>query len=422
MFRAQFSYPLRKLIFPLSMLVLIGCTQVGDDTRDPDPSVSPNGMLYIDVIGDFMKLDPSKDSVYWRAPIPQYFNSSGNPMTFDSGYFYHGNHMSITCFRTSTGGVAWSHSWLAFSDAYTYREPAFKDSMVFFTYPTSAWDHGYLLCMNKKTGGLYWKIQIDSGGVYTSFNGVPVISGDKVVCMTRNANDQIVLKAFLAKTGQLVWATAPINASIRNKFWEKNGRIYTAYGNDAVCYDAATGQELWKTSIQDPSYHYSYNFLDNDKMVVVRVISNITYKVIQLSLASGTVIQSQQLILPSTYASFSQLIAPLGISYQNNKLYVAHYYSIDSLDIYAHDVNTLSQLWTKRFANHLLTGQAPVLSDKYLIFPINDKYNTPSQDTSKMIFLDLSGNLLKKIPYNTIYTDKLVYEENGVFYDQGKRF
>lgn len=421
MFRAHFSYPLRKFIFPLCMLVLIGCTQAGDDTPGPDPSGSPNGMLYVNVVGEFMKLEPSTDSVYWRAPILIYNNSSGNPMTFDSGFFYFGNYMSMTCYRASTGSMVWTHSWLAFSDAYTYREPAFKDSLIFFTYPTSVWDHGYLMTMNKKTGAYYWKRQIDSGGVFTSFNGIPVVSGDKVICMTRNANDQSVLKAFNTLTGQEAWAT-PVNFSMQNKLLEKNGKLFSAYANEAVCFDATNGQVLWKTDIRNPIYKYTYNFIENDKLVVVRVLNNYEYQVIQLNLNSGTVISSQHISLLTTYASFSQLIAPLGCSYRNNKLYLAHYYSIDSMDMYAFDASNVSQLWTKRFANSLLTGLAPVLTDKYLIFPINDQYNGPTPEKSTMIMLDLSGNVVKKVPFRSVYTDKMVYEENGVVYSQGQHF
>lgn len=404
-----------------SLIFLTACTRAGDDNNpEPNPS-SPNGTLYVNVVGEFMKLEPSTDSVYWRSPALIYNSSAGNPMTFDSGYFYFGNYMSITCYRASTGAVAWSHQWLAFSDAYTYREPAFKDSLIYFTYPTSVWDHGYLMCMKKRTGALVWKHQYDSGGVFTSFNGIPVISGDKVICMTRNANDQLILKAFNTLTGQLAWAN-PVSASMQNKLLEKNGRLYSAYANDAVCFDANTGQQLWKTDIKDPVYKYSYNFLANDKLVVVRVLNNYEYQVIQLNLNTGAVISSQHISLLTTYASFAQLIAPLGCSYRDNKLYLAHYYSIDSLDIYSFDASNASQLWTKRFANSLLTGLAPVLTDRYLIFPVNDQYNGPTPEKSNMIVLDLAGNLVKKVPFRSIYTDKMVYEENGVYYYQGQRF
>lgn len=415
-------FALRRLMpVVLAGVVLLSCTRgSGDETPEPNPS-SPNGMLYVNVVGYFMKMDPSTDSEYWRAPVLHLFNSSGNPMSFDSGYFYHGNYMSMTCYRASNGAVVWSHNWLAFSDAITYREPVFKDSLIYFTYPTSVWDHGYLMCMNKRTGAFRWKQQIDSGIVTNNFNGIPVISGDKVICMTRNANDQLVLKAYQSTTGQLIWAT-PVNASVQNKFWEKNGRLYTAYGNDAVCFDANTGQMLWKTPIQQPAYKHSYNFLDQDKLVVVRALNNYQYQFIQVNLSSGSVISSQPVSVFTTYASFTDLIAPQGCSYRNNKVYLEHYYSVDSMDMLAFDVNNASPLWSKRFANSLITRQAPVLTNQYLIFPINDQYNGPNQEKSNMIFLDLAGNLVKKVPFRSIYTDKLVYEENGVVYEQGQRF
>jgi hypothetical protein len=63
-----------------------------------------------------------------------------------------------------------------------------------------------------------------------------------------------------------------------------------------------------------------------------------------------------------------------------------------------------------------MSGAAPVLTDKYIIFPVNDQYNTPDPYRSKMIFLDYAGNTVKVLPFHSAYTDGFVYKENGVVY------
>jgi hypothetical protein len=82
----------------------------------------------------------------------------------------------------------------------------------------------------------------------------------------------------------------------------------------------------------------------------------------------------------------------------------------------------LSQQWKVRLSNNLITGEAPLLTDKYLLVPVNEHYATPGSNRSDMIFLDLSGKQVKKIPYNTTYTDVFCYQENAVLYQQPFRF
>lgn len=413
---------LRTLLICIAFLAsLSGCTKSYDEPETPPVKDNPNGMFYINVVGDFMKLQTSNDSVHWRSQNMNLFNSWNNPLTFDSNYFYHGNYNSITCYSTSSGLPVWGYSWLAFQDAISYREPAFNDSLIFFTAPTSVWDHGYLFCKNKRTGAAKWHQQIDSGGVYKSFNGIPLVVGDKVISLTRNQYDQKRLVAFSATTGTRLWSVA-VNDSMSSKMWTVNGKIYSGYGPNATCYDAANGQLLWHTSLNSSAAWWSYNFVDGDKMIVVKTLNNSDYKIIQLQLSTGTITKSTDLTIPSTYTGVPQILAPLGCAYQNNKLYIASYYSIDSLELFSYDVNTMTQQWKTGIHNHLLTGQAPLATDKYIILPVNDKYDTPGQTVSNMLFLNLSGKEVRKIPYQSIYTDRFSYRENGVLYEQPLRF
>lgn len=407
----------KSILFPALLLLLIRCTSNFPDDEPPVNPDNPNGLFYVNVVGDFMKLDASTDSVYWKSGVLNLFNSSGNPMVFDSNYFYHGNYTSLTCYSAVTGLPVWTNSWLAFSDAITYREPAFNDSSIFFTSPTSVWDHGYLYCKNKRTGAARWEKKIDFGNVYNNFNGIPIVYGDRVITLTRDNNDQQYLTAFAVQTGDQAWSV-PVSPTMRSKLSLLNGKIYSAFGPEALCYDASNGQLLWQKDLGVATAWWTHNFFDNDKLVVVKVLSNSQYKVLQLRKDNGDILQSQDLVVITSYAQNNQIISPTGCEVRSNRLYITSVNTIDSIDLFCYDLNNLSRKWKTTLENSLFTRQAPVLTDKYLVLPTNDQYDTPNQARSNMVFLDLSGKLVKKVPFNSVYTDGFVYKENGVLYRQ----
>lgn len=410
------------LLCPILFVVFSRCSENNDPEPEPEPDKdNPKGMLYINIVGQYMKLDASNDSVYWQAPTLYLFNSYRNPMTFNSDYFYHGNYTSMTCYSAVTGLSAWSFSWPAFGDAVSYQWPAFNDSLIFFSSPTSVWDHGALYCKNKKTGASFWQVPIDSGEVDTDFNGVPLLNGDKVISLTRNQNNEKHLTAFSIRTGDRLWST-PVGDKTASKWWLLDGRLYSAYGPEALCLDAATGKLLWETDINAPDAAWTYNFFDAGKLIVVKVLNNTDYKILQIQQSNGTITSTKDLAIPTTYAAQTQMIAPLGCAYGDNDLYIASFNDIDSLDILSYDITGMKQQWKKRLANSLFTGEAPILTDKYLVFPTNDQYNSPDPAHSNMIFLDHAGELVKKVPFHSTYVDGFVYKEDGIVYPQPQRF
>jgi outer membrane protein assembly factor BamB len=407
------------ILFPI--FIFFSCTRSFQQPDKPATPDNSNGTLYINIVGNFMKMDVPGDSVYWVSNVLDLPNSVGNPMTFDSGCFYHGNYSGMACYNTTTGLPLWTFSWLAFSDAIPYIEPAFNSSQVFVSSPTSEWDHGHLYCLNKTNGAVSWQVPIDSGYVDTSFNGVPLLYGNNVIILTRGHTDQKYLSAFSIQDGSRQWSV-PVSYNMTPKLWLDAGRIYSAYGPEAFCFDAATGQLLWETDLNTPNTWWTYNYLDADKIVVVKVKDNSNYGILQIRKDNGSVVKSGNLVIPTTYAQYTQRIAPMGCSYKNNTIYIAGFYSVDSLDIYSYDISSLSQQWKVRLSNNLITGEAPLLTDKYLLVPVNEHYATPGSNRSDMIFLDLSGKQVKKIPYNTTYTDVFCYQENAVLYQQPFRF
>lgn len=405
----------RLLTLGILLGFLFSCTKTLPDKPNIPPVSDSAGILYVNVVGYFIKLDASTDSVYWWSQTMNLFGSSGNPIAFDGDNFYHGNANGLTGYSTSSGSPVWMTSWVGFDNAIPYQEPAFNDSLIFYASPTSYWQYGSLYCRNKLTGAFHWQVQLDSGDIETNFTGTPAVYNDKVFLLTRNHNNSKILKAFSITDGSLQWAV-PVNDSTPSKFRVENGRIYSAYGPTVFCLDAATGHTIWNTDVNMHSCWWTHDFMDGDKQIIVKVTGNNTYTVIIIQKSTGAVIGHQDLVVPSTYNTFNFDLTPIGCGYRNENLVLASFYSKDSMDILSYDINTMSQKWSKRFANSVMTGGAPVLTDNYIIFPVNLQYNTAVDKNSEFIFLDYSGNKVKDLPFHSIYTDGFVYKENGQIY------
>ena len=429
-----------KLLVFISLVALFcSCTKnfsnptgpsSSSDSSGPSTADSPNGMFYISILGgsdvNYIKLGAANDSIYWNMPQINYGSSWGNPLSFDSDYFYNGNPSSITCYNSATGSPVWEFWWLAAANGLSYREPAFNDSLIFVTSPTNVGGgDANLYCNNKRTGAAKWQVSIDAGYADSEFNAIPVVNGNNVLTLTRDQNDQKYLTAFSVQNGSMVWSV-PVDNSMHSKLMLSAGKIYSAYGPLAVCYDASNGQLLWQTNIDmnvpagDRSY--TYNFIDGNTLIVVDILSNTDYKILQIQTATGAIVKSSDLTISTTYPSapFYQLPAQLNCAYSKNTLYIASFYSVDSLDILSYNITTMSQNWKQRFGTSLDDEDAPVLTDKFLMFPINEQINNSTQ--TNMVVLDLNGKLIKELPFTTLYTTVFDYVENGVVYQQTESY
>ena len=410
-----------SFIIPACLLsLLLSCTATNPDPNPPVPD-NPSGSIYINVVGYFSKFDVAKDSLLWSAMDLNLFNSYRNPLVLDSSGLYRGNYGGITCYNASTGLVSWSHSWIAFSDAINYREPVFNDTQVFYTTPTSVWDHGYLFCKNKFNGVSKWTVQIDSGDVFTGFNGVPLVVGDKVVTITRSQNNEKRLTAFSVQNGSRIWSV-PVSSTIPSRLQTSGGNIFSLYGPEAFCFDATNGNQLWRTDLNAAASFKTYSFFENDKLVIVHINGNNQYKITQLQKGTGVVVSSRDLTVPTgpVFSSSGYPDAHRGCYYKNNKIYISSFENYDSLNLFAYDVNSLTQIWRKGLLAHTETVEGPpVFTDKYFILLLNTKKTTdPDYYGSKMVFIGYDGKLVKEVPFLAIYTDGFVYKENGVVFHQ----
>lgn len=411
----------KRFLFCLFLIgALASCTKTNElndpPANNPPPPPPPNngkpgGSLYINVVGNFAKINTRDSSVVWTSQTVNLFGASGNPMTFDSNTFYHGNLYGITAYSTQTGISRWTFSWLAFSDALSYREPAFKDSLIFFTSPTNEWDHAYLYCLNKKTGQLYWKKQIDAGYPDVAFNATPMVVDDKVVVLTRDQTNHLHLSAFRISDAVQAWTTQPNdNLSLRLRLVD--GKIYSTSNQYIICYNGTDGSLKWQTDTQLSAQNLTSTFFDQGKLVLVKNL-NQDYTILEMDINNGNVIKRSDLTVPTQFGD--PKYAPFGCNYRTNTLFVTTHYNFDTASIRAYDLSTLALKWEKRFAFYGFAYFVPLQTDKYLIFPINNTYPAGNSD---MYFLDFDGNLVTKIPFSANYTDGLAYMEDGILYKQ----
>ena len=407
---------LKSLFLSLGILIFItNCTKT-DTLDDPQTTLHDNltGSLYIDCAGWFVRIG-IKSGLIWSSDSRNLFGSNGNPMTFDTATFYHGNLYGLTAYSSQTGIPRWSFNWPAFDDAISYREPAFKDSLLFLTSPTNFMKHATLYCINKNNGARIWEKEIDSGNVFKGFNTTPMIVDNNVIVLTRNALSQISLSSFNATDASLAWKSE-INDSLSFRLRLSDKKIYSTTTGQVICYDAVTGVLKWKTDLQQNHFKMTATFFEQNKIILVREANN-DYTIFTLDSVNGNVINKVTIPVPTDlpYPDY----ASLGCNYRNNTFFVASRQSNDTTTLRSYDLSTLSMKWEKRFANYINTEFTPLLTDKHLVFPINDSYPNAK---SKMYFLDLNGKISSNIPFDANYTAGFVYVVDGVIYKQENKF
>jgi hypothetical protein len=331
-------------------------------------------------------------------------------MIFDSTTFYHGNYGGLTAYSMQTGISRWTYSWLAFNDALGYREPAFKDSLLFLTAPTSVWDHAYLYCLNKKTGITYWRKVLDAGYVSIQFNTTPMVIGDNVIVLTRDADNHKHLTAFKSTDGSQAWTT-PANDSLTLQLKLINGNIYSVSDTYVSCYNGNDGSLKWQTDLQINNFTMTSVFQEQDNLVLVKVNGK-DYTIIKINTITGVVSNRSTITVPSDVTD--PKYAPLSCNYKNNILFLSTHHNFDTVSIRAYDLNSMSMKWEKLFAHYGFAELNTLLTNKYLLVPINNSY---PEGKTIMYFLDFNGKQVSRVPYNTNYTDRFAYVENGIIYN-----
>jgi outer membrane protein assembly factor BamB len=404
-------------LFLLTIIFIGGCTKTNvleDPPAGPDPNIptgdnKPAGILYVNGIDSFYKINARNGAIIWTSSNRNIANSYTNPICFDSGTFYHGNHTGVTAYSTQTGISRWWSYWFTLSDADGFKEPVIKDSLIFITAPTSSWKHGYLFCMGKAAGTLHWQQRIDSGDVGRTFNTTPMIMGSNVVVATRDAANHKYLTAFSISNGSKQWSSAA-NDSLALKLKFADGKIYSTSHKNVYCYSATDGSLLWTSDLAQASYKDAYMFFDQQKLVLVKV-ANEAYSIATIDINNGKLLSRTTLAMNS--------YATTDCDYYKNTLFVTRHPTADSISISAFDLSSLSAKWERRFPCYIYSLSRPLITDKYCIVPIGSA--DPFGDDT-MFFLDLNGNVISSFPLYSDNTEDLLYVENGTVYKMDRRF
>ena|GEM_PF-1845481 len=405
--------PLFKAYFLLfSVVLFFSCRK--SSTPVLNNPVGSNGVFYIQCINPaganvLKKIDTHDTNANWE--VLDY--SSGQSFSYDSGHIYGGSYSSLSSYDASTGIYDWNFYWLNVYNG-NYIQPAFKDSLVFCTKASDFWDFSYLFCVNRNTGGMKWRNQLDSAGAIrsSSFQSNPIVVNNDVIATTRSYNNDLRIVCFDILRGQKIWASA-INNTLSSMIKIDDGKIYSTTGRYASCYSTVDGSLLWQTDTRS-SYNSTLTFFDQTKIVVSKDSGN-TNTIIILDKSSGSIINSFTPNIPGEYYR--------GTAYANNTLYLSSFFD-SAYELRAYNINDMTQKWKYTFAPcGWFSSLASIITDKYLIVSVdlptvyNPAISIPDDSSqAKMLFLDFSGKLVTQVPYVGYYTRGFVYLDNGVPY------
>ena len=409
---------LLKLVcsFFLLSIGLFACTKGNgpDEPNHPDSIITPkpDGILYLDCIAEFEKLNVADSSVIWKAKHQNYGSAAGNQMIFDSTNFYFGNNTSLFAYSRTNGANVWRLAFNTYPEDVEYREAVLNDTIILITSPTGRLGRAELFCANKKTGVLKWRQPLDGGPLGAGFNTTPVLSDNKVILATQDQNKKRQLTAFNIGTGAKEWAVGVDDKFSPKKLMVRNGKVYATADRVISCFNAGDGSVQWQTSLPDFEFNLTAAFLENDTLLLVKVMGY-NYNIVALNATDGKIINSGQLTIPNSILEAYSTV--LGAAYADNKLVIATRYTSDTLSFRCYDLSAKTWVWEKRYASGRLTGSIPLMVKPYILFPVS--VDLPARATT-MYFLDFSGNELTRIPLNTERVSGFTYEKNGVLYRQ----
>lgn len=330
---------------------------------------------------------------------------------YDSSYIYHRGRVGLSCYNSINGTTVWHFSWVAYSDANYSNTIAFNDSLIFFSDQTSAWAPSNLYCLNKRTGQLRWKKQIDAAGWASyHFYAIQAVAAGKLVTLARNSNGQKKLVCLDISNGQQLWET-PINDLLKPTIKIFDEKVY-ANGATAFCYSLNSGVLLWQNNFgvnSSSAYFGCSSTADQNKIysVVASATSSTMHSIQTVDLTTGL-----------STASFNTLASPYIVAnryqFAKNIIYALSPNSpFDSTELQAYDMITNSLKWKyKNYASTVI----PIVSDKYIIF--RDYVEPqPNDNPLYLTVLTLDAKRIRRIKVPGKYPAGIIYldENNKVF-------
>lgn len=398
----------------LSVLFFGGCTKAGVDLDPADEPGIKDGTLYFNSAGIHYKVNIADSSEYWVAN-QIILSSHSNPMIIDSTTIYSGATNSLGAYSVFNAYPRWVVFW-----PYTHSGPIFSsveaalgDSVVYVVSPTSYWFHSYLYCINKKTGAIHWKERIDYGDYELNFHSTPVVVGNRVITLTRDQYNKKQLTCFNADGS--IHFTTPANDDLAYKIWVHKDKVFSTANSQILCYSTENGRLEWTVNMGDLLFNRTATFFDKDNLIVIKVLDS-RYHVFVIN-TSGNILRQHVLSIPTAHPvpEFS----PMAVNFDNNSLYVAYRSFSDSVSIAAYKFADFSKKWEKRYYSNTDLDVPTLMTEKYLIFPVNKSY---AEIKSAFYFLDKNGKEVTGFPFSQIYVSGFNYVENNKIYQAENLF
>jgi hypothetical protein len=238
---------------------------------------------------------------------------------------------------------------------------------------------------------------------------------DKVIVVTRDANNHKHLTAYKIANADVLWSTG-INDSLSSRLRLVDGKIYSTIKQKILCYNANNGDLEWQTDLNVSKSRMTATFFDKEKLILIKV-ADTDYTMITLDRNSGSVIKKSTLTVPTELDIVSR--APFGCNYYNNTLFITSRYNTDTVCVKSYDFTSLALRWEKRFPLYEFLSFVPLVTNRYLVFPIS---NSSPFSKSTMYFYTFDGKLVTGIPFSGRSSNNFAYVENGVVYKQDNKY
>ncbi|MGZ3835081.1 MAG: outer membrane protein assembly factor BamB family protein [Mucilaginibacter sp.] len=416
--------PTYCLLAVICLGFFFGCKKADIKSVPPVPPVPPvvtdiTGKIYAVIDDSISMVDANSGRKMWSTFDALLFNSTDAPLEYSDGAVFYGGMYGMGCYDAVSGHGKYQagRGDPSAGNSSEYRVAAFvDDSLAILTNPTGVFMGGATLyCLNKFTGKGRWNqpADVNINGLY-EYNPIPVIVNNKVVTLVKEWSGNFKITCFDPLTGAQIWET-DYNPYLSVYLKANNGNVYCPTGQTVWCYSGADGSMLWQTTLTTPtSSQYASSWFDDKYLYIARINSDKSYSFSVLDKTSGAIISTSSL---SPAAGGGAL--HFACLYKNGTLYVSDYGGTPVYNgtLYAYDFATLTLKWSYQFQWESTPPTAPIITDKYIMFPGGlGKTVDPNATSATMLFLTLNGKLAKTVKYGGQNTSKYLYVDNGVVY------
>jgi len=403
--------------------ILYGCTKHADITHSTTDTTTQKtlitGNIYEAVSDSIKKFDVKTGAILWGVPNSYASFAPTGPLIYNAGGIYNGSAGGTKGYNALTGaGLFQVDTNDPSISQYVYEVPAFAgDSLAVINSSTGVYiGAAQMNVFNKITGKKEWSVQIDSGGTITdNYFAVPLAVNNRIVVLQQDASNNYKICCYDPNTGVQVWQS-DWNPYLSGALKTSDNNIFSLQGGTIWSYSGTNGTMLWQTTTMVAAGSaYTDSWFDAANIYIAREdAAGSYYSVLTVNKVTGKVLSTVNVPLEAG------ALAHYACHYQDGVFYVMDYIDTNTDYngvLYAYSFPSMQLKWSYKFTWMFSPYRAPVITDKYVIFPVSaGKVVNQATLAAKMVFLDLNGKLVNEFSYHGFPSKFLYVDETGTPY------